>query len=359
MRVVTLVGARPQFIKAAPVSRALRQQHEEVLIHSGQHYDYDMSDVFFEELGIPRPDHNLGVGSGGHGHMTGAMMGPLEDLLQESEPDMVIVYGDTNTTLAGAITAAKLGLPVAHIEAGLRSFNRTMPEEVNRVVADHVCDLLLAPTKAAIENLTAEGITEGVELVGDVMLDTARHFAETQDAGPVLDGLGLTPGEYFFATVHRAGNADDPERLAAIVCALGRLPLPVVWSVHPRTRASLASFGLASVVEESENVRAIPPVSYKEAVALIRNAAALLTDSGGMQKEAYFFGVPCVTLREETEWVETVELGWNTLVGSDEEAIVAAATDLSRPDERPSVYGDGHAAEAVVAAIEAHSEGSR
>jgi UDP-N-acetylglucosamine 2-epimerase len=354
MKIVSIVGARPQFIKAAPVCRALRVEHEEVLVHSGQHYDYEMSDVFFEELGIPAPDFSLGVGSGGHGQQTGAMLGMLEGLLIEQEPDWVVIYGDTNTTLAGALAAAKLRIPVAHVEAGLRSFNREMPEEINRIVADHTSDLLLAPTPVAVDNLAAEGITEGVELVGDVMLDTARFFADRVDTAGTLSEFGVEEGGYFFATVHRAGNSDDPAHLASIVSAFSRLELPVVWAVHPRTRQNLADFELDAAVEAAENVHAVPPVSYGEAIALLKNAAALLTDSGGMQKEAYFFGVPCVTLREETEWVETVDLGWNVLTGTDEDAIVTAAAARPRPDERPSVYGDGHAAEAIASALQRH-----
>jgi len=354
MKVVTIVGARPQFIKAAPVCRSLRVHHEEVLVHTGQHYDRAMSEVFFEELGIPAPDFNLAVGSGSHGRQTGEMLGLIEDLLVEQAPDCVLVYGDTNTTLAGALAAAKLEIPVAHVEAGLRSFDRSMPEEVNRVVTDHLSAVLLCPTAASIANLAAEGITIGVELVGDVMLDTARRYAETASHADTLARFGVEPGGYFLATVHRAGNSDDPERLAAIVRAFARVGKPVVWPVHPRTAKNLAAFGLADLVASSGLIRTVEPASYGETVALLSNAAGLLTDSGGMQKEAYFFGVPCVTLRDETEWVETVELGWNRLAGADEARIVAAVASLDRPAQRPPVYGDGHAAEAVVAAIEKH-----
>lgn len=352
MKVVSVVGARPQFIKAAPVCRALRARHTEVLVHSGQHYDYEMSDVFFEQLGIPKPDYNLGVGSGSHGKQTGEMMGLLEALFLEVAPDVVVVYGDTNTTLAAGLAAAKAQIPLAHIEAGLRSFNRTMPEEINRVLVDHASDLLLVPTRAAVANLAAEGITHGVHLVGDVMLDTARFFAETSDPTPVLDEFGVQAGSYYFATVHRAGTSDSPERLAAVIRALGSLDRPVIWAVHPRTRGNIAAFGLEDLVASLPGLRTVPPVSYMQTVALLRSSAALFTDSGGMQKEAYFFEVPCVTLRDETEWVETVELGWNRLVGTDEAAIVAAAADLAAPSLHPDVYGDGHAAEAIVAALE-------
>lgn len=354
MKVVSIVGARPQFIKAAPVCRALRERHTEVLVHTGQHYDYAMSEVFFEELGIPAPDVNLAVGSGSHAQMTAEMLGPIEALFLEQRPDVVLVYGDTNTTLAGGLAAAKLNIPVAHVEAGLRSFDRTMPEEVNRVVVDHLSDVLLCPTTTAVENLRAEGVTRGVDLVGDVMLDTARTFAEGRDPAPVLAEFGVERGGYYLATVHRASNSDDAGRLGAIVDAFTALGLPVIWPVHPRTSKNLATFQLEERLLRSGDVRAVAPVSYRETVALLGNAAALLTDSGGMQKEAYFLGVPCVTLRDETEWVETVETGWNTLAGADTERILAAVAAIARPAARPDVYGDGHAAEKVVASLERH-----
>ncbi|MHB8925358.1 MAG: non-hydrolyzing UDP-N-acetylglucosamine 2-epimerase [Coriobacteriia bacterium] len=352
MKVVSIVGARPQFVKAAPVCRALREHHEEILVHSGQHYDYEMSDVFFEQLGIPVPDYNLAVGSGGHGRQTGEMLGMLEELLTELEPDCVLVYGDTNTTLAAGLAAAKLNIPVAHVEAGLRSFNRTMPEEINRVVVDHLSDLLLCPTRTAVANLRAEGVTQGVELVGDVMLDTARFFAESVDVDAVLAEFGVERDSYFLATVHRAGTSDNRERLSEVIAAFGALDRPVIWAVHPRTTKNLEVLGLLDEVERSASIRVVPPLSYMQTVGLLRGAHGLLTDSGGMQKEAYFFGVPCVTLREETEWTETVELGWNQLVGTDEARIVGAAGALVKPDMRPDVYGDGRAAEAIVRALE-------
>lgn len=352
MRVVSIVGARPQFVKAAPVCRALRERHEEILVHSGQHYDYEMSDVFFEQLGIPAPNYNLAVGSGGHGRQTGEMLGMLEDLLTELEPDCVLVYGDTNTTLAGGLAAAKLNIPVAHVEAGLRSFNRAMPEEINRVVVDHLSDLLLCPTRTAVANLRVEGVIEGVELVGDVMLDTARFFAENVDVDAVLRSFGLAMDGYYLATVHRAGTSDNPERLSSVIAAFAALDRPVIWAVHPRTTKNLETLGLLGLVQSSTNIRIVPPLSYMETVGLLRGAHALLTDSGGMQKEAYFFGIPCVTLREETEWTETVELGWNQLAGTGEARIANAVASLVKPDMRPDVYGDGRAAEAIVRALE-------
>lgn len=352
MKFVSIVGARPQFVKAAPVCRALRERHEEILVHSGQHYDHEMSDVFFEELGIPQPDFNLGVGSGGHGRQTGEMLGLLEELVIEQAPDAVIVYGDTNTTLAGALAASKLGVPVAHVEAGLRSFDRSMPEEINRVVVDHISDVLLCPTQTAIDNLAGEGISRGVSLVGDVMLDTARLFARDQAIDPVLVRQGLVRGAYYLATVHRAATSDSTERLSAILRAFGRLDKPVLWALHPRTRKSIESRGLEPLLLAAGNICAADPLPYRDTLALLRGAAALLTDSGGMQKEAYFFGVPCVTLRDTTEWVETVELGWNRLAGTEEEAIVEAVRTLTVPESRPPVYGNGHASDAVVSALE-------
>lgn len=358
MRVVSVVGARPQFIKAAPVCRVLRQEHEEILVHSGQHYDHGMSAVFFDELGIPEPDYNLAVGSGPHGQMTGMMLIQLEELLMELGPDLVLVYGDTNTTLAAVLAAVKLKIPCVHVEAGLRSFDRTIPEEINRITADHLSELLLCPTEEAMVNCGREGLEDRAVLVGDVMLDTLRIFAERIDDTAVLADRGLTPGGYFYSTTHRPSNVDDPKTLEGIVRAFGRLDLPIVWAVHPRTSANLRAFGLAELVESLPNIRGIDPVPYVEGVTLLRNAAAMITDSGGMQKEAYFLGVPCVTLREQTEWVETVEHGWNTLVGVDPDALVAAAAERPRPADRPAVYGVGHAAEEMVAAIERRFGGS-
>ncbi|MFA5844881.1 MAG: UDP-N-acetylglucosamine 2-epimerase (non-hydrolyzing) [Coriobacteriia bacterium] len=352
MLITSVVGARPQFIKAAPVCRALRAGHEEVLVHSGQHYDHGMSAVFFEQLGIPEPDVDLAVGSGGHGKQTGEMLALIEDLLLQRRPDAVLVYGDTNTTLAGALAAAKLGIPVVHVEAGLRSFDRTMPEEINRVLVDHLAELLLCPTAVAVRNLAAEGVTEGVELVGDVMLDTARFFVEGFDGAAVLAEHGVEPRGYYLATLHRAATSDDPERLASVVRAFGRLDMPVLWAVHPRTAKNLDGFGLRPLLETLPGIVPLEPLPYLETNALLRDAAALLTDSGGMQKEAYFLGVPCVTLRDTTEWVETVDFGWNTLAGTDEDRIVAAVAGLTYPPVHPDVYGDGHAAQAIVAAME-------
>lgn len=311
-QIFTVLGARPQFIKAAPVSRAIAEAGmSEVIVHTGQHFDALMSDVFFDELDIPKPGYNLEVNSLGHGAMTGRMLEKLEEAMLAEKPDLVLIYGDTNSTVAGALAAAKLNIPVAHVEAGLRSFNRRMPEEVNRVVADHVSALLFCPTQTAVANLAAEGITRGVHAVGDVMYDTtlaAVKRAEGRSA--IIETLGLTPGGYAVATIHRAENTDDPARFARVVAWLEEAArqTPVVMPVHPRTRKLLASRGLVPA-----GLTLIDPIGYLDMARLLSRATAVFTDSGGLQKEAYFHRVPCVTLRDETEWVETVEAGWNRL----------------------------------------------
>ena len=354
MKVVTIVGARPQFIKAAPVSRALRQRHREVLVHTGQHYDAGMSGVFFAELGIPEPDANLGIGSGSHGQQTGRMLMAIEQVLLQEQPDWLLVYGDTNSTLAGALAAVKLGVPVAHVEAGLRSFNRAMPEEHNRVLTDRCADLLFCPTQTAVDLLAAEGLTVGVHLVGDVMVDALRQHAElARQRSDVLARLGLAPQGYLLATVHRPYNTDVPDNLRSIFAALGDIheqtSQPLVLPLHPRTRRQLDELNLAPPA----GVRLIDPVGYLDMLALEQAAALILTDSGGIQKEAYTFAVPCITLRPETEWVETVQAGWNRVVGADRAAIVRAATQRWWPDDSPSpVFGDGHAADRIVAVLE-------
>jgi len=350
MKIVTIVGARPQFIKAAAVSRALRPRHREVLVHTGQHYDYSMSGVFFDGLELPAPDVNLGVGSGLHGAQTGSMLAGIEGILLAERPDWVLVYGDTNSTLAGALAASKLHLPVAHVEAGLRSFNRSMPEEINRVVADHLSDRLLCPSQTAVDNLAREGISRNVHLVGDVMLDVlnwARQRAAPQ--GPaILKRLGLEERRYVLATVHRSENTDQATRLSGIMDALNAIPEPVLFPVHPRARKALAAAGLAA----KPHVRLIEPLGYFEMLVVANSARLILTDSGGVQKEAYWLGVPCVTLREETEWVETVEAGWNVLVGSNPEKILNAVRSVAPPACRPALYGDGQVAARCVDLLE-------
>ncbi len=356
MKIVSIVGARPQFIKAAALSRVLRSQHDEVLVHTGQHYDPQLSDVFFNELDIPAPDYNLGVGSDSHARQIARMLEGIEKVLLKERPHQVLVYGDTNSTLAGALAAAKLGLPLAHVEAGLRSFDRTMPEELNRVLTDHCANLLLCPSALAVTNLAAEGITDGVHLVGDVMYDSLLRHVQSGH----LDEAGLvrwnvSPRGYALATVHRAANTDDPARLSSILQALGKLPEPVVFPVHPRTRKAMADAG----IEAPENVRLIEPLGYDDMLLLESAAACILTDSGGVQKEAFFFGVPCVTLRDETEWPETVECGWNILAGCDMDRIVAAAGRPLPQRERPLLFGDGHAAEKIVDVLEGDNPPNR
>jgi UDP-N-acetylglucosamine 2-epimerase len=349
VKIVSVVGARPQFIKAATVSRHLRRAHQEVLVHTSQHYDAQLSDVFFAQLDLPAPDHHLGVGSAPHGRQTAQMLERLEDVLLQEKPDRVLVYGDTNSTLAGALAAVKLHIPLAHVEAGLRSYDRRMPEEINRVLTDHCADLLFCPTATAVENLAREGITASVHLVGDVMYDSLlQQLPDERAAQEALSQQGLSPREYLLVTVHRAANTDDPARLGAILQALAELSLPVVFPIHPRTRKAIAAAGLSL----APNVHLREPLGYRDMLSLERHARTILTDSGGVQKEAFFLGVPCVTLREETEWPETVECGWNVLAGADPERIVAAAKRPAPQGERPLLFGDGHAAEKIVRSLE-------
>jgi len=356
MKILSLVGARPQFIKAAAISRRIRQMNEEsgqrraheVLVHTGQHYDENMSKVFFDELDIREADYNLGVGSASHGAQTGRMLEKIEGVLQDEKPDVVVVYGDTNSTLAGALAAVKLHIPLAHVEAGLRSFNRRMPEEINRVVADHVSDVLLCPTKKAVENLAREGIRKGVHWVGDVMYDCALYYAEKADSRrDLLARLNLSPKQYALVTVHRAENTDDAERLFSIFRGLSRVAetgLEVVIPLHPRTRERISGLSL----ELDESVRLLTPVSYIDMIVLEKNAKVIVTDSGGVQKEAYFYRVPCVTLRDETEWTETVESGWNVLAGAEAESIAESVVNAPRPPRWENHYGDGDASGRVL-----------
>lgn len=353
MRVLSVIGARPQFVKAALLSAEFAARGiEEILVHTGQHYDRSMSDVFFEQLQIPEPRYNLNVGSGGHGAQTGEMMRRLEPIVQEEQPDWVLVYGDTNSTLAGALVAAKLHVPVAHVEAGLRSFNRSMPEEINRIVADHVGDLMLVPNESSAAQLAREGVTRGVRVVGDLMVDLAQRVAAELPARPaVLERLHLHPDAYAVATIHRASNTDDPVTFGRIIEGLRRVDLPVVFPVHPRTRA----VAQAQCVGEGDNIIVCEPLPYHEMVALLANAAYAFTDSGGLQKEAFVLKTPCITLREETEWLDTLEDGWNVLAGSDPEKIAAAAR-RPRPSVQGTPYGDGHTSRHIVdALVEAHA----
>lgn len=345
-KVVTIIGARPQFIKAATVSRAFAEKGvNEVLLHTGQHYDANMSDVFFEELQIPRPDYHLGIGGGGHGQMTGRQLEKIEEVLLKERPDWVLVYGDTNSTLAGALAAVKLHIPVAHVEAGLRSFNRRMPEEINRVLTDHAADLLFVPTETGVRNLAAEGITgERVQLVGDVMYDAALFYKALARKPDWFDGLGLEAGGFVLCTIHRAENTDDLVRLRGILQGLADCGLPVILPLHPRTRGTIDRDGIAI----ADTIRVVPPVGYLEMVWLEMHCRVVATDSGGVQKEAYFHGKPCVTMRDETEWVELVEAGVNTLVGANPELISRHIQDGSPVDCDLQLYGAGDAAGRIV-----------
>jgi UDP-N-acetylglucosamine 2-epimerase len=349
LRVLTVIGNRPQFVKAAAVSRLLRAEHDELLVHTGQHHDDELSTIFFTELGVPRPERELGIHGGTNTDQTARMLAALAPLIAAERPDLVLVYGDTNSTLAGGLAAAQARVPVAHVEAGMRSFDRAMPEELNRVLTDHLADVLLCASPTAVANLEREHVAGRIELVGDVMVDVALLFQPRAraDDGP-LEAAGVAPGEYVLATAHRAGNVDDPVRLRALVDLLLAVPHPVVLPLHPRTRARLEAAGWLGELEARTRVR--PPLGYLAFTALLTRARALLTDSGGAQKEAYLAGVPCVTLRDTTEWVETVEAGWNTLVDLDAEATLAAL-ERTPPFDRPELYGDGHAGARVVAAI--------
>jgi UDP-GlcNAc3NAcA epimerase len=351
MRVLTVIGNRPQFIKASAVSSRLRAHGEEITVHTGQHYDAELSQVFFDELELPPPEHLLGIGGGTNTSQTARMLAALEPLIGEVAPDAVLVYGDTNSTLAGALAAVQAGVPVAHVEAGMRSFDRSMPEEVNRVVADHLSPLLLCSSQTAVENLRRESVAGRVELVGDVMVDVALLLQPAARArAEALEPHGVAPGGYLLATAHRAGNVDDPRRLRALVDVLLALPLPTVLPLHPRTRARLEAAGLLGALQDVAHVRLARPLGYLDFTALLCNARAVVTDSGGVQKEAYLAGVPCVTLRPSTEWVETVEAGWNVLVDLDAEA-TRAALERTPPAQRPQLYGDGRAGERVAAAV--------
>jgi UDP-N-acetylglucosamine 2-epimerase (non-hydrolysing)/UDP-GlcNAc3NAcA epimerase len=351
VRILTVVGNRPQFIKAAAVSGPLRTRNEEILVHTGQHHDDSLSRVFFTELGLERPEHELGIAGGSNTSQTTRMLAALEPLLLDAKPDAVLVYGDTNSTFAGALAAAQARIPVVHVEAGMRSFDRTMPEELNRVLTDHLSELLLCPSETAAANLRAESAVGDVEVVGDVMVDVALRWLPAARANREAPAAyGLEPGSYLLLTAHRAGNVDDPERLRALVELVLALPAPVLFPVHPRTHARLRDAGLLEQLERGDGLTLTEPLGYIEFSALLCHARAMLTDSGGVQKEAYLAGVPCVTLRSNTEWIETVEAGWNTLADLDPIAALAAI-EREPPAARPELYGDGHAAERCVDAI--------
>ncbi|MCK5548863.1 MAG: UDP-N-acetylglucosamine 2-epimerase (non-hydrolyzing) [Thermoplasmata archaeon] len=349
-RFLSIVGARPQFIKAALVSKELRKKSEEILVHTGQHYDKELSQYFFDALDIPEPDYNLGVGSHGHGQQTGKMLIGIEKLITEEEPDLVLVYGDTNSTLAGSLAAVKLGVRSAHVEAGLRSYDRSMPEEVNRVVADHTSDILFCPTKTSVDNLKKENITRGVHLVGDVMYDLALGSKSMALKRNTHEGFDLPPNDYLLVTVHRPVNTDDKKNLGEIASALMESDMPVIFPAHPRAVKFLKRFRLYDRLKK--NIQLTKPVDYLDFLNLLLNCKKVATDSGGVQKEAYFFGKPCITLRKRTEWVETVEDGWNTLVGADKKKIAQAVKGFKPRGKRKKHYGNGTAVKKICRILE-------
>jgi UDP-N-acetylglucosamine 2-epimerase (non-hydrolysing)/UDP-GlcNAc3NAcA epimerase len=351
VKIVTVIGNRPQFVKAAAVSRLLRQDHDELIVHTGQHHDDELSKVFFEELEVPRPERQLHIAGGTNTDQTARMLAELGPLMAAERPDVALVYGDTNSTLAGGLAAAQAHIPVVHVEAGMRSFDRRMPEELNRVLTDHLSDLLLCPSQTAVDNLARESVAGRVVNVGDVMVDVALLFQPRAkaDTRPLRDA-GVRPGEFLVATSHRAGNVDVPERLRRLVDLLLAVEEPVVLPLHPRTGARLDAAGWLDELQAAPHVSLTPPLGYMAFTSLLTNARAVLTDSGGVQKEAYFAGVPCVTMRDTTEWVETVDVGWNVLVDLDRDAALRAL-GRTPPAERPELYGDGRAGERVVAAI--------
>lgn len=349
MTILTIVGARPQFIKCAPVSREIRKHFSEVILHTGQHYDYNMSQGFFDELAIPEPDYNLGIGSETHGAQTGLMLIEIEKVLLREKPDLVLVYGDTNSTLAGALAASKLHLPVAHIEAGLRSFNRKMPEEINRIVADKLSRFLFVPTQTAVRNLVLEGQTDGVYNVGDVMFDSFLFNLSRIDQTKVLKKFRLQPKEFILATVHRPQNTDNPRILKELISTLAHLNELILFPIHPRTRNLMEKH---NIQVRADSVRLVEPVSYQEMIALEKSARIILTDSGGVQKEAYFAGVPAIVLRGETEWVELVENGWAFLIGDDFQQLSGLLSRrIEKKSSSKSLFGDGQASRKIVAVL--------
>ncbi len=343
MKIISVVGARPQFIKAAAVSKELKKEHNEILIHTGQHYDEELSQVFFKDLKISTPKYNLEVGSGSHGIQTGKMLVGIENVLLKEKPDYVVVYGDTNSTLAGALAAVKLQIPIAHVEAGLRSFDWRMPEEINRVLTDHMSKLLFCPTQTAVKNLELEGIENGINNVGDVMYDILLTNIQRSKTSQILKQLDLTPSSYLLATIHRQENTDLQANLTNIVNAFISSPDLIVFPAHFRTIKFLNKYGLAKKLERSQNVRLINPIGYLDFLQLMANASKILTDSGGIQKESYILKVPCITLRENTEWVETINEGWNVLVGTDIDKLIDAIQNFKPTKRTKKLFGDGKA----------------
>lgn len=349
MKVLTVIGARPQFIKAATVSNKIRLNgNTEILVHTGQHYDNNMSDIFFEELGIPKPDYNLNIGSSNHGHQTGNMLIALEDIYLKEKPDIVLVYGDTNSTLAGSLCASKLLIPVAHVEAGLRSFNKAMPEEQNRILTDHISDLLFTPTLTAVNNLKNENVTKGVHNVGDVMYDAINLFKErAKEVSTIIEKFDLAPNSYILSTIHRAENTNSVERLTSILSALSSCGKKIVLPLHPRTKRFIEEYNL----HIGDNIKIIDPVGYLDMISLQENSQKIVTDSGGVQKEAYFLKKPCITMRDETEWVETVENGWNVIVGSDSNKIMNALENFNPTGTPASAFGNGDSSSIITQII--------
>ncbi|MFW5879258.1 MAG: non-hydrolyzing UDP-N-acetylglucosamine 2-epimerase [bacterium] len=354
MKIASIIGVRPQFVKVSVVSQKLRQHHEEILIHTGQHYDYQMNKIFFDQLGLPEPEFHLNIGSGSHGKQTGEMLSKIEDVLLKEKPDLVLTYGDTNSTLAGALAASKLHIKTAHVESGLRSFDRTMPEEINRILTDHCSDILFSPTPNAVENLKKEGTTKNVYLTGDVMVDSLLFNKEiAEKESHVHEDLNLESGQYLVATIHRASNTDDKNNLTNIVNALSEIDENIIFPLHPRTEKFLKQYGLYDILKES--VVLTPPMGFFDFIKLMNNARMILTDSGGIQKESYVLKVPCVTLRDNTEWIETIEDGWNVLVGADRLKIVEMVNEF-RPalEMHEDRFGNGDASEKIVEIIGAN-----
>lgn len=349
MKIITVIGARPQFIKAAAVSNKLRKENQEILVHTGQHYDENMSKIFFDELNIPYLNYNLSVGSSSHGRQTGEMLIKLEEIYEKEKPDLVLVYGDTNSTLAGALVASKMLVPVVHVEAGLRSFNRAMPEEQNRIITDHLSNILFAPTEAAVKNLKNEGITNKVYNVGDVMFDAVLHFGTiAEERSNIIQSLGLEKQKFILTTIHRAENTNDINRLKSIIEALNESGEKVILPLHPRTKKYIEDYGLTF----SNNVKVINPIGYLDMLSLEKNCIKIVTDSGGVQKEAFFMKKPCITMRDETEWVETVENDWNRIVGTDKEKILNAIINFEPKEPQKDIFGDGKSSEKICEIIE-------
>lgn len=347
-KIVTIAGTRPQLVKVAAVSRVLRDSFKEVLVNTGQHYDYNMAGIFFDELNIPKPDYDLGIGSDTHGRQTGKMMISIEQVVEREKPDAILVYGDTNSTLAGAIVASKLHIPLIHIEAGLRSFNKKMPEEINRIMTDHVSTLLFAPTTLAVHNLAKEGITEGVHLVGDVMFDAVVYNTKLAEYRYSLKNFNLVEKGYVLGTIHRADNTDNKKRLEAILRAFSELQEIVYLPLHPRTKRKVEEYGLSNILKTAKNIKFVEPVSYLEMLLLEKNAKAIVTDSGGVQKEAYFAKVPCITLRDQTEWIETIEAGWNQLLNPLKVNLVEKLKNIQNGKHINDLYGDANAGHKIV-----------